>query len=201
MAQKRSGSSSSRSKTSARAKSSSSRSASTRKAAASKGGKARARQQKATKAADQDRADRSPRRAQRRRRGQDRRGAARRAAQEPDPPDGDGDDLARAHRGGARARPWTRAASPRATRSASRPGSVKRGAEADERRAQGPGEPARQGRSGIEDRASGARGRAVRRASPALAQADRVRRAAGVGRELPDHGLRRPDRRPDPDAA
>ena len=51
MAQKRSGSSSSRAKTSTRAKSSSGRSASTRKAAASKGGKARARQQKATKAA------------------------------------------------------------------------------------------------------------------------------------------------------
>ena len=55
MAQKRSGSSSSRAKTSARAKSSSSRSASTRKAAASKGGKARARQRTATKAATKTR--------------------------------------------------------------------------------------------------------------------------------------------------
>ena len=45
-----------------------------------------------------------------------------------------------------------------------------------------------QGRSGIEDRASGARGRAVRRASPALARADRVRRAAGVGPSFPITG-------------
>ena len=41
------------------------------------------------------------------------------------------------------------------------------------------------GRSGVEERASGARGRAVRRASPALAQVDRVRRTAGVGPNFP----------------
>jgi polyhydroxyalkanoate synthesis regulator phasin len=41
------------------------------------------------------------------------------------------------------------------------------------------------GRSGVEGRASGARGRAVRRASPALAQVDRVRRTAGVGPNFP----------------
>jgi polyhydroxyalkanoate synthesis regulator phasin len=44
------------------------------------------------------------------------------------------------------------------------------------------------GRSGIEGRASGARGRAVRRASPALAQVDRVRRTAGVGPNFPVTG-------------
>ena len=44
------------------------------------------------------------------------------------------------------------------------------------------------GRSGIEGRASGARGRAVRRASPALAQVDRVRRTAGVGANFPITG-------------
>jgi polyhydroxyalkanoate synthesis regulator phasin len=44
------------------------------------------------------------------------------------------------------------------------------------------------GRSGVEDRASGARGRAVRRASPALAQVDRVRRTAGVGPNFPITG-------------
>jgi polyhydroxyalkanoate synthesis regulator phasin len=41
------------------------------------------------------------------------------------------------------------------------------------------------GRSEVESRTSGARGKAVRRASPALAQADRVRRAAGVGANFP----------------
>jgi hypothetical protein len=44
------------------------------------------------------------------------------------------------------------------------------------------------GRTGIEGRASGARGRAVRRASPALAQVDRVRRTAGVGPNFPITG-------------
>jgi hypothetical protein len=44
------------------------------------------------------------------------------------------------------------------------------------------------GRSGIEGRTSGARGRAVRRASPALAQVDRVRRTAGVGANFPVTG-------------
>jgi polyhydroxyalkanoate synthesis regulator phasin len=44
------------------------------------------------------------------------------------------------------------------------------------------------GRSGVEERASGARGRAVRRASPALAQVDRVRRTAGVGANFPITG-------------
>ena len=44
------------------------------------------------------------------------------------------------------------------------------------------------GRSGIEGRASGARGRAVRRASPALAQVDRVRRGARVGPSFPVTG-------------
>jgi polyhydroxyalkanoate synthesis regulator phasin len=44
------------------------------------------------------------------------------------------------------------------------------------------------GRSEIESRTSGARGRAVRRASPALARADRVRRAAGVGANFPITG-------------
>ena len=44
------------------------------------------------------------------------------------------------------------------------------------------------GRSGVEGRASGARGRAVRRASPALAQVDRVRRTAGVGPNFPVTG-------------
>src|SRR5215211_1095839 len=41
------------------------------------------------------------------------------------------------------------------------------------------------GRSEIGGRASGARGSAVRRASPALAQVDRVRRGAGVGPNFP----------------
>ena len=44
------------------------------------------------------------------------------------------------------------------------------------------------GRSGVESRTSGARGRAVRRASPALAQVDRVRRTAGVGPSFPITG-------------
>ena len=44
------------------------------------------------------------------------------------------------------------------------------------------------GRSGVEERASDARGRAVRRASPALAQVDRVRRTAGVGPNFPITG-------------
>jgi polyhydroxyalkanoate synthesis regulator phasin len=44
------------------------------------------------------------------------------------------------------------------------------------------------GRSGVESRTSGARGRAVRRASPALAQVDRVRRTAGVGASFPITG-------------
>jgi len=44
------------------------------------------------------------------------------------------------------------------------------------------------GRGGVEGRASGARGRAVRRASPALAQVDRVRRTAGVGPNFPITG-------------
>jgi len=44
------------------------------------------------------------------------------------------------------------------------------------------------GRSEIGGRASGARGSAVRRASPALAQVDRVRRGAGVGPNFPITG-------------
>jgi polyhydroxyalkanoate synthesis regulator phasin len=44
------------------------------------------------------------------------------------------------------------------------------------------------GRSEIEGRTSDARGRAVRRASPALAQVDRVRRGAGVGANFPVTG-------------
>jgi hypothetical protein len=44
------------------------------------------------------------------------------------------------------------------------------------------------GRTEVESRTSGARGKAVRRASPALAQADRVRRAAGVGPNFPITG-------------
>jgi hypothetical protein len=44
------------------------------------------------------------------------------------------------------------------------------------------------GRSEIKGRTSGARGRAVRRASPALAQVDRVRRSAGVGANFPITG-------------
>jgi polyhydroxyalkanoate synthesis regulator phasin len=44
------------------------------------------------------------------------------------------------------------------------------------------------GRSEVESRTSDARGKAVRRASPALAQADRVRRAAGVGPNFPITG-------------
>jgi polyhydroxyalkanoate synthesis regulator phasin len=43
-------------------------------------------------------------------------------------------------------------------------------------------------RSGIEGHTSSARGRAVRRASPALAQVDRVRRTAGVGPNFPITG-------------
>ena len=44
------------------------------------------------------------------------------------------------------------------------------------------------GRNEVESRTSGARGRAVRRASPALAQVDRVRRTAGVGPSFPITG-------------
>ena len=44
------------------------------------------------------------------------------------------------------------------------------------------------GRTGIEGRTSSARKRAVRRASPALAQVDRVRRGAGVGASFPITG-------------
>jgi polyhydroxyalkanoate synthesis regulator phasin len=44
------------------------------------------------------------------------------------------------------------------------------------------------GRGEVESRTSGARGKALRRASPALAQADRVRRAAGVGPNFPITG-------------
>jgi polyhydroxyalkanoate synthesis regulator phasin len=44
------------------------------------------------------------------------------------------------------------------------------------------------GRTGIEGRTSTARGSAVRRASPALAQVDRVRRTAGVGANFPVTG-------------
>jgi polyhydroxyalkanoate synthesis regulator phasin len=44
------------------------------------------------------------------------------------------------------------------------------------------------GRSEVGSRTSDARGKAVRRASPALAQADRVRRAAGVGPNFPITG-------------
>jgi polyhydroxyalkanoate synthesis regulator phasin len=44
------------------------------------------------------------------------------------------------------------------------------------------------GRDEVESRTSGARGRAVRRASPALAQVDRVRRTAGVGPSFPITG-------------
>jgi polyhydroxyalkanoate synthesis regulator phasin len=44
------------------------------------------------------------------------------------------------------------------------------------------------GRGEVQSRTSGARGRAVRRASPALAQVDRVRRSAGVGPNFPITG-------------
>jgi polyhydroxyalkanoate synthesis regulator phasin len=44
------------------------------------------------------------------------------------------------------------------------------------------------GRGEVQSRTSGARGRAVRRASPALAQVDRVRRGAGVGPNFPITG-------------
>jgi polyhydroxyalkanoate synthesis regulator phasin len=185
MAPKRTGSSSSRSKTSARAKSSSSRSASTRKAAASKsaaskGGKARARQQKPAKAA------RKPAR-----------GAAVEAKTVAELRDALRKNLIRpmgmvmlsrerieevlgeaVDQGRVTARDAQRISS----------GLVKRGQKQTTDVLKDLENLFDQGRSGIEGRASGARGRAVRRASPALAQADRVRRAARVGPSFPITG-------------
>ena len=145
-----------------------------------------------------DRQDRRARRARRRRRGQDRRRAARRAAQEPDRPAGDGDDLARADRGGARRgrRPGPRDG--RATRSASPPGSSSAGS----------GRPATCSRTSRTCSTAAAAGsRAAPRARAARAVRARLP-GAGAGRpraprrrrraELPDHRLRRPDRGPDP---
>jgi polyhydroxyalkanoate synthesis regulator phasin len=53
---------------------------------------------------------------------------------------------------------------------------------------EGAGSGVRERARGARRQASGARGRAVRTASPALAQADRARRAAGVGPNFPITG-------------
>jgi len=187
MAQKRSGSSSSRSKTSARAKSSSSRSASTRKAAASKGGKARARQQKATKAATKT--SRTAARGAR--------SAGVEAKSVAELRDALRKNLIRPMEmvmisrerieevlGEAVDQGRVTARDARSITS----GLVKRGQKQTSDVLKDLENLLGQGRSGIEDRASGARGRAVRRASPALARADRVRRAAGVGASFPVTG-------------
>ncbi len=187
MAQKRSGSSSSRSKTSARAKSSSSRSASTRKAAASKGGKARARQQKATKAATKT--SRTAARGAR--------SAGVEAKSVAELRDALRKNLIRPMEmvmisrerieevlGEAVDQGRVTARDARSITS----GLVKRGQKQTSDVLKDLENLLGQGRSGIEDRASGARGRAVRRASPALARADRVRRAAGVGANFPVTG-------------
>ena len=187
MAQKRSGSSSSRSKTSARAKSSSSRSASTRKAAASKGGKARARQQKATKAATKT--SRTAARGAR--------SAGVEAKSVAELRDALRKNLIRPMEmvlisrerieevlGEAVDQGRVTARDARSITS----GLVKRGQKQTSDVLKDLENLLGQGRTGIEDRASGARGRAVRRASPALARADRVRRAAGVGPSFPVTG-------------
>jgi polyhydroxyalkanoate synthesis regulator phasin len=187
MAQKRSGSSSSRSKTSARAKSSSSGSAATRKAAASKGGKARARQQKATKAATKT--------SQTAARGA--RSAGVEAKSVAELRDALRKNLIRPMEmvlisrerieevlGEAVDQGRVTARDARSITS----GLVKRGQKQTSDVLKDLENLLGQGRTGIEDRASGARGRAVRRASPALARADRVRRAAGVGPSFPVTG-------------
>jgi len=187
MAQKRSGSSSSRSKTLARAKSSSSRSASTRKAAASKGGKARARQQKATKAATKT--SRTAARGAR--------SAGVEAKSVAELRDALRKNLIRPMEmvmisrerieevlGEAVDQGRVTARDARSITS----GLVKRGQKQTSDVLKDLENLLGQGRTGIEDRASGARGRAVRRASPALARADRVRRAAGVGPSFPVTG-------------
>ncbi len=182
MAQKRSGSSSSRAKTSTRAKASSGRSAPARKAAASKGGKARARQQKSTKA----KAARQPARS-----------AGAEAKTVAELRDALRKNLIRpmdmvmlsrdrieevlgeaVDQGRVTARDAQRITS----------GLVKRGQKQTTDVLKDLENLLGQSRSEIEGRASGARGRAVRRASPALAQADRVRRAAGVGPSFPITG-------------
>jgi polyhydroxyalkanoate synthesis regulator phasin len=180
MAQKRSGSSSSRPKTSTRAKSSSGRSASTRNAAASKGGKARARQQKSTKAARKP----APSAGVEAKSVAELRDALRKNLIRPM-------DMVMLSRdrieevlgeavdqGRVTARDAQRITS----------GLVKRGQKQTTDVLKDLENLLGQRRSGIEDRASGARGRAVRRASPALARADRVRRAAGVGASFPITG-------------
>ena len=187
MAQKRSGSRSSRSKTSARAKSSSSGSAATRKAAASKGGKARARQQKATKAATKT--------SQTAARGA--RSAGVEAKSVAELRDALRKNLIRPMEmvlisrerieevlGEAVDQGRVTARDARSITS----GLVKRGQKQTSDVLKDLENLLGQGRTGIEDRASGARGRAVRRASPALARADRVRRAAGVGPSFPVTG-------------
>jgi polyhydroxyalkanoate synthesis regulator phasin len=187
MAQKRSGSSASRSKTSARPKSSSSRSASTRKAAASKGGKARARQQKATKAATKT--SRTAARGAR--------SAGVEAKSVAELRDALRKNLIRPMEmvlisrerieevlGEAVDQGRVTARDARSITS----GLVKRGQKQTSDVLKDLENLLGQGRSEIEDRASGARGRAVRRASPALARADRVRRAAGVGPSFPVTG-------------
>jgi polyhydroxyalkanoate synthesis regulator phasin len=187
MAQKPSGSSSSRSKTSTRAKSSSGRSASTRKAAASKGGKARARQQKATKAATKT--SRTAARGAR--------SAGVEAKSVAELRDALRKNLIRPMEmvlisrerieevlGEAVDQGRVTARDARSITS----GLVKRGQKQTSDVLKDLENLLGQGRSGIEDRASGARGRAVRRASPALARADRVRRAAGVGPSFPITG-------------
>ena len=173
-------------KTSARAKSSSSRSASTRKAAASKGGKARARQQKATKAATRPRGP-QPRRPQRRRRGQsvaELRDALRKNLIRPMEMVMISRERIEEVLGEAVDQGRVTARDARSITS----GLVKRGQKQTSDVLKDLENLLGQGRSGIEDRASGARGRAVRRASPALARADRVRRAAGVGANFPVTG-------------
>jgi polyhydroxyalkanoate synthesis regulator phasin len=187
MAQKPSGSSSSRSKASTRAKSSSGRSASTRKAAASKGGKARARQQKATKAATKT--SRTAARGAR--------SAGVEAKSVAELRDALRKNLIRPMEmvlisrerieevlGEAVDQGRVTARDARSITS----GLVKRGQKQTSDVLKDLENLLGQGRSGIEDRASGARGRAVRRASPALARADRVRRAAGVGPSFPVTG-------------
>src|SRR5215211_5980639 len=181
----RSKSTSSRSKsTSSRSKSTSSRSATSRKAAASKGGKARARQQKATKAASG-----TAKTAARGARGAgveaktvaELREALRKNLIGPlemvmisreriEEVLGEAVDQGRV-----------------TVRDAQRitSGLVKRGQRQTSDVLKDLENLLDRGRSGVGGRASGARGRAVRRASPALAQVDRVRRGAGVGPSFP----------------
>src|SRR4051794_40054708 len=187
MPQKPSGSSSSRSKASTRAKSSSGRSASTRKAAASKGGKARARQQKATKAATKTS----------RTAASGARSAGVEAKSVAELRDALRKNLIRPMEmvlisrerieevlGEAVDQGRVTARDARSITS----GLVKRGQKQTSDVLKDLENLLGQGRTGIEDRASGARGRAVRSASPALARADRVRRAAGVGASFPVTG-------------